>query len=79
MPKHFFKKKILLEGTVKNIEPAEQPYLLVEHKPLVPLPRLGSPKYLPMKIAGVNVAGNGTLFNFKLVQLCDNLYLLIYI
>ncbi|OXU25999.1 hypothetical protein TSAR_009177 [Trichomalopsis sarcophagae] len=59
VPRRFFKKKVLLEGVVKNVEPAEQPYLLVDHKPLVPLPRLGTPKYLPVKIAGVNVTGNG--------------------
>lgn len=59
VPRHFFKKKVLLEGVVKNVEPAEQPYLLVDHKPLVPLPRLGTPKYLPVKIAGVNITGNG--------------------
>jgi len=44
---------------VENIEPGVQPYLLVDHKPLVPLPRLGAPKYLPVKISGVNVTGNG--------------------
>ncbi|KAL7298854.1 hypothetical protein TKK_0008592 [Trichogramma kaykai] len=59
VPKHFFTKKVQLEGTVKNIEPSMEPYLLVDHKPLVPLPRLGPPKYLPVKIAGVNVQGNG--------------------
>lgn len=59
MPKHFFKKKVLLDGTVKNIEPADQPLILVDHIPPLPLPRLGRPKYLPIKIAGVNVTGNG--------------------
>ncbi|XP_058803072.1 protein C3orf33 homolog [Phymastichus coffea] len=59
VPKHFFTKKVLLEGTVKNVAPSEQPYLLIDHKPLVPLPRLGIQKYLPVKIAGVNITGNG--------------------
>lgn len=65
MPKHFFTKKVSLEGTVKNVEAAEEPYLLVDHKPLVPLPRLGTPKYLPVKIAGVNVTGNGKFLGIK--------------
>ncbi|XP_014205880.1 uncharacterized protein LOC106637574 isoform X2 [Copidosoma floridanum] len=59
VPRNFFKNKVLLEGKVKNIEPAPQPHLLVDHKPLVPILRLGTPKYLPVKISGVNVTGNG--------------------
>ncbi|KAJ8673703.1 hypothetical protein QAD02_004965 [Eretmocerus hayati] len=59
VPKHFFKKKVVLEGVVHNVEPGEQPYLLVDHKPLVPIPRLGNPKFLPVKVAGVNVTGSG--------------------
>ena len=67
MPKHFFTKKVVLEGKVKNVEPAEQIYLLVDHKPLVPIPRLGTSKYLPVKIAGVNVTGNG--ITYKILQI----------
>lgn len=69
VPKRFFEKKILLEGRVKNIEAAEQPYILVDHKPLIPLPRLGSPKYLPVKISGVNVTGNGLYIFYDLIFL----------
>ncbi|XP_011498715.1 PREDICTED: uncharacterized protein LOC105362883 [Ceratosolen solmsi marchali] len=58
VPKHFFTKKVLLEGTVKNVEFDGVSYLLVDHKPLIPLPRLNS-NYLPVKIAGVNVTSNG--------------------
>ena len=40
-------------------EPSCGTLLMVDHKPLIPLPRLSSPKYLPIKIAGVDVRANG--------------------
>lgn len=75
MPKHFFKKKVLLEGTVINVEAAKEPYLLVDHKPVVRVPRLGKPKYLPVKIAGVEITGNGMFYNMNNI-LRQNLILL---
>lgn len=32
---------------------------MVDHKPLIPLPRLSNPKYLPIKIAGLDITVNG--------------------
>lgn len=42
-----------------RIEPSCGTLLMVDHKPLIPLPRLSSSKYLPIKIAGVDVRANG--------------------
>lgn len=58
IPAHFLREKIPLRGTVQLIEP-KGGVLMVQHKPLLPIPRLSSKEYLPVKIAGVNVTSNG--------------------
>ena len=59
VPSHFLRKKVPLQGTVMRIEPSCGTLLMVDHKSLIPLPRLNSSTYLPVKIAGVNVMANG--------------------
>jgi hypothetical protein len=59
VPKHFFTNKVLLDGTVKNVEFDKVAYLLVDHKPIISLPLLNSSKYLPVKVAGVNINSYG--------------------
>lgn len=59
VPSHFLHKKVPLEGTVIRIESSCGTLLMVDHKPLIPLPRLSSSNYLPVKIAGVNITANG--------------------
>ncbi|KZC11289.1 Uncharacterized protein C3orf33, partial [Dufourea novaeangliae] len=59
IPSHFLHKKLPLQGTVMRIEPNYGALLMVNHKPMIPLPRLNNSKYLPVKIAGVNVTANG--------------------
>lgn len=59
IPSHFFHKKVPLQGTVKRIEPSHGTLLMVDHKPLIALPRLNNKTFLPIKIAGLNVTSNG--------------------
>lgn len=59
IPSRFLEKKVQLHGTVARVEPGSNTLLMVDHKPLIPLPRLGSSKYLPIKIAGIDVTSNG--------------------
>lgn len=59
IPVHFLHKRVPLQGTVKQIDTNYGTVLMVDHKPLVPLPRFTSPKYLPVKISKVNVMSNG--------------------
>ncbi|XP_003696462.2 LOW QUALITY PROTEIN: uncharacterized protein LOC100866425 [Apis florea] len=59
IPSRFLHKKIQLQGTVTHIEPNYGTLLMVDHKPLIPLPRLSNPKYLPIKIAGLDITVNG--------------------
>ncbi|XP_043255581.1 protein C3orf33 [Colletes gigas] len=59
VPSHFLYNKVPLRGTVIRIEPSCEVLLMVDHKPVIPLPRLNNSKYLPVKIAGVNVTANG--------------------
>ncbi|XP_054010980.1 protein C3orf33 [Hylaeus anthracinus] len=59
VPSHFLHNKVPLEGTVIRVEPSCGTLLMVDHKPLIPLPRLSNSNYLPVKIAGVNVTANG--------------------
>lgn len=59
LPSRFLRQKVQLRGTVVHVEPGSDTLLMVDHKPLIPLPRLGRPKYLPIKIAGVDVTSNG--------------------
>ncbi|XP_028139775.1 uncharacterized protein LOC114333970 [Diabrotica virgifera virgifera] len=58
IPNHFIKEKRELTGQVKRIDP-NGGLLIIEHKPLVPLPIIPSGD-LPVKISGVNVTGLGT-------------------
>ncbi|XP_076762405.1 protein C3orf33 [Xylocopa sonorina] len=59
IPSRFLHKKVQLQGIVKYIEFRCDTLLIVDHKPLIPLPRLNSKKYLPIKIAGLDVTNNG--------------------
>lgn len=59
VPSHFLHTRVPLEGTVTRVEPSYGTLLMVDHKPLIPLPRLSNQKYLPVKMAGVNVNSNG--------------------
>ncbi|XP_017876410.1 uncharacterized protein LOC108622827 [Ceratina calcarata] len=59
LPSRFLRQKVQLHGTVVGVEPGSDTLLMVDHKPLIPLPRLSSPKYLPIKIAGIDVTSNG--------------------
>ena len=59
IPSRFIQRKVQLQGTVKQIDPSCGTLLMVDHKPLIPLPRLSSPKYLPVKIAGLDITTNG--------------------
>lgn len=59
IPSRFLRKKVQLQGTVMRIEPSCGTLLMVDHKPLIPLPRFSRPKYLPVKIAGLNITTNG--------------------
>ncbi|XP_076383992.1 protein C3orf33 homolog [Megalopta genalis] len=59
IPSHFLHKKVPLQGTVKRIESTCSALLMVDHKPLIALPRLNSAKYLPIKIAGLDITSNG--------------------
>ncbi|OAD60403.1 hypothetical protein WN48_05703, partial [Eufriesea mexicana] len=57
IPSHFLQQK--LQGTVRCIEPGSDTLLMVDHKPLIPLPRLSNTKYLPIKIANLDITTNG--------------------
>lgn len=59
VPQRFIQRKVQLQGTVKRIESSNGVLVMINHKPLVPLPRFGEQKELPVKIAGVTVTGNG--------------------
>lgn len=59
IPSHFFHEKVPLQGTVQRIEPSHGTLLMVDHKPLIALPRFNNKKFLPVKIAGLNVTSNG--------------------
>ena len=59
VPSHFLRRKVPLQGTVARVEPSCGTLLMVDHKSLIPLPRLRSSTYLPVKIAGVDVTANG--------------------
>ncbi|XP_078034941.1 protein C3orf33 homolog [Augochlora pura] len=59
VPSHFLHKQVPLQGTVKRIEPTCGALLMVDHKPLIALPRLNNTQYLPIKIAGLNITSSG--------------------
>lgn len=53
-----------------RIEPNYGTLLMVDHKPLIPLPRLSNSKYLPIKIAGLDITVNGKqILNYWLKDL----------
>ncbi|XP_071563295.1 protein C3orf33 [Temnothorax nylanderi] len=72
VPLHFLQSRVPLQGTVRRVEPSSSKVLLmVDHRPLLPLPRFNK-AYLPVKIGGVDITGNGvswlqTVLNGKLV------------
>ncbi|TGZ45608.1 protein C3orf33 [Temnothorax longispinosus] len=72
VPLHFLQTRVPLQGTVRRVEPSSSKVLLmVDHRPLLPLPRFNK-AYLPVKIGGVDITGNGvswlqTVLNGKLV------------
>lgn len=57
VPMHFLKSRVPLQGVAVRIEPSSGPLIMVDHKPLIPLPRLRR-KQLPIKIAGIDVTSN---------------------
>ncbi|XP_018047587.1 PREDICTED: uncharacterized protein LOC108686672 isoform X1 [Atta colombica] len=73
VPLHFLQSRVPLQGTVRRVEPSSTRVLLmVDHRPLLPFLHLNSKTYLPVKIGGVNITGNGvswlqTVLNEKLV------------
>ncbi|XP_077281580.1 protein C3orf33 [Temnothorax americanus] len=72
VPLHFLQSRVPLQGTVRRVEPSSSKVLLmVDHRPLLPFPRFNK-AYLPVKIGGVEITGNGvswlqTVLNGKLV------------
>lgn len=48
-----------LQGKVVRIDPDHGALLMVDHTPLVNIPRPGTPKLLPVKVAGVDVTDHG--------------------
>ncbi|XP_012254759.2 uncharacterized protein LOC105685350 [Athalia rosae] len=60
IPNRFLKSKVPVPANVLRIEPNSQgPFIMVETVPLIPLPRFGKTKELPIKIANVDVTANG--------------------
>ncbi|XP_063984946.1 uncharacterized protein LOC135166547 [Diachasmimorpha longicaudata] len=68
VPSHFITQQTVLRGTAARIEPGTTSLILVDHKPLVPLPRLGKPRYLPVQIAGVDINSHGISWLSTIVQ-----------
>ncbi|KAK0182508.1 hypothetical protein PV327_000644 [Microctonus hyperodae] len=68
VPSHFIKNQTVLRGTVARIEPGKVPLILVDHKPLIRIPRFGESKYLPVKIAAVDVNNHGVSWLSTIVQ-----------
>lgn len=73
VPLHFLQSRVPLQGTVRRVEASSTRVLLmVDHRPLLPFPLFNSETYLPVKIGGVNITGNGVswlqiVLNGKLV------------
>lgn len=59
VPSKIIDKGVELHATVKGINLNPDVVLMVEHKPRIPLPRLSRHKYLPVKLAGIDVTPNG--------------------
>ncbi|XP_012538549.1 uncharacterized protein LOC105837913 isoform X2 [Monomorium pharaonis] len=71
VPLHFLQTRVPLQGTVRRVEPSSsRVLLLVDHHPLLPIPRFSGRTYLPVKIGGVDVTGVSwlqTVLNGKLI------------
>jgi len=59
VPTRFVKMRVPLQGTAVRIEPRHGALIMVDHKPLVDLPRFGAAKQLSVKVAGVDVTNHG--------------------
>ncbi|CAL1675405.1 unnamed protein product [Lasius platythorax] len=59
VPSHFVQSRIPLQGTVMRVEPSHGSLLMVNHQPLLPFLHFNDKSYLPVKISGVDVTGNG--------------------
>lgn len=60
VPLHFLQSRVPLQGTVRRVEPSSTKVLLmVDHRSLLPFPRFSNKTYLPVKIGGVDITGNG--------------------
>lgn len=60
VPLHFLQTRVPLQGTVRRVEPSSARVLLmVDHQPLLPFPHFNGRAYLPVKIGGVDITGNG--------------------
>ncbi|XP_066599180.1 protein C3orf33 [Prorops nasuta] len=68
IPTHFVKNQTPLKGTVMSINPSQGTLLMVDHKPLIPIPRFGKQIYLPVKIAGLSITGNGIAWLQSIIQ-----------
>jgi len=62
VPLHFLQSRVPLQGTVRRVEPSSTRVLLmVDHQSLLPFPHFNSKTYLPVKIGGIDITGNGRL------------------
>ncbi|XP_050464434.1 uncharacterized protein LOC126858273 [Cataglyphis hispanica] len=59
VPSHFVQSRVPLQGTVMRVEPSHGALLMVNHQPLLPFLNFNNKNYLPVKISGVNIMGNG--------------------
>ncbi|EFN66170.1 Uncharacterized protein C3orf33-like protein [Camponotus floridanus] len=59
VPSHFLQSRISLQGTVMRVEPSHGALLMVNHQPLLPFFNFNNKSYLPVKISGVDITGNG--------------------
>ncbi|XP_011644367.1 uncharacterized protein LOC105431696 isoform X1 [Pogonomyrmex barbatus] len=59
IPSHFLQSRVPLQGTVTHVEPSSNVLLMVDHQSLLPFPHFNNKAYLPVKICGINVTGNG--------------------
>lgn len=59
VPFHFLQSRVPLQGTVMRVEPSHGALLMVNHQPLLPFLNFNNKNYLPVKISGVDITGNG--------------------
>lgn len=59
VPLHFLQSRVPLQGAVMRVEPNNGGLLMIDHWSLLPFPHFNGKSYLPVKISGVNVQGNG--------------------